>query len=340
MVLTRVEFADIYLGNPFISRFFYASFPICLHQFRFSLKDALGLVLQLVRLRLLGFDLVVSDTGDFRETLLGWLISPRGNAGITWPRGHPARKLVRAGLGRLLRQRVEIELTEKRRYDAVAALARALGASQPLGPKLYDVEGAAWTHRPSGRVVTVHPFASQACKEWPITNWRDLIEGLCLRGFEVVAVCPPSQRRALEGHLAPLARLSARIEAGSFQHLCRVMSQAAIAVTSDSLAAHVATAIGQPCIVLNGANETEVILPPGAVGLEPSIKPDCHPCFVHPHCAGGPEPYACIARIEVAEVLTAVQRISPVRTGTISDGTRPIESGSVKRVDAVAPEIG
>ncbi len=304
-VLTRPQFADTYRSNPYVASMQFASFPMGTTKY-FGVRPALELAVQVARQHASRFDAVVHFSGDFRENFLGWLISPRGNIGVTWPEGHLFRSQVRVGLQFLLAKRVPV--AEVNLYAALASFAKGLGAVAPALPRLYDRSGRMLEHRSGGDTIGLHPGASQESKLWPRECWRALLDFLVASGFKVALFGAPSERGQLEA-IAPAGDLRVRIVTHPLPDFYEAVASLRALVCLDSFSVHAAKAMGTPAVMINGANIAAVFAPPGVALIDGGARLPCAPCMNKPTCKESASAYACIRSITVNEVIEALRSL-------------------------------
>src|SRR5579859_6531859 len=139
-VFTKPQFRSLYANNPYVSSVHTADFPMGTGS-RFGGRAVLALLREVWALRRRRFKNVAHLGGDFRENLIGWLISPSGTMGPGWAQGHPFHRLIRDGLGFLRAHTVPVDLGELSIYAVQEHLATALGATAPARPRLYAADG-------------------------------------------------------------------------------------------------------------------------------------------------------------------------------------------------------
>jgi ADP-heptose:LPS heptosyltransferase len=267
-VLTRPQFREIFESNPLISNIHYASFPTGTDK-NFNAREASRLAGHVLKLRPQGFN-VVSVTGDFRDNLLGWLISPRKNYGVIWQNGHPLRQIVRQGMGSLLTEAANVPGEQPSIYTAMQLIANVIKAPGLVKPSLYNNARQPITHNAAGRVLGFHMFASQMSKMWPVENWRGLLKIARQEGFEVKAFGSPKDRERIAADLGSLGVDD--MITGTLQEFFTQFSKMTAVVCLDSFSIHVAHAIGIPSVMINGAKVPQTYLPPGAQLVDGGIR--------------------------------------------------------------------
>lgn len=188
-----------------------------------------------------------------------------------------------------------------------ALLRLALGRevrSEEVLPQLVSV-----TPEP-GRALLLAPFSSSLLKDYPDAQ---LVEALALHGsaMPLQLTGSPAQRPRLERLCQSLKlRCGAAVEVlpdGSVIDLVRAIARARAVVTVDSAAAHIATAMDKPTVILHNGTRHGEFGPWQRSGRQHwLVKPlDCFGCggrcsLPQPMCVQGVEPRL------VAETLAAV----------------------------------
>lgn len=311
-VLTRPEFREIYENSPLVSEVFYASFPMGTAK-NFNFSTGLKLARTIATLRRMRFDQVVHVSGDFRENLLGWAISPSTNTGVAWENGHPQAKMVRRGCEGYVPNLIRVAADEHSVYSAVQRVASALEAAAPARSRLYDASGEPYAHRPGGDQLGIQPTASQECKLWPPERWRELIAIIRASGLRVAVFGAPADRSYLEACLPSVDDPGVEIFTGSLASFFRNLQSVRALVGLDSFGIHAAHAIGTPTIMLYGANIPTVWTPPGTLTVSNSAPPSCYPCMNQPTCTREDHPYSCIREIPVAAITGKLQKLGVMR---------------------------
>src|ERR1700761_7628096 len=86
-VLTRPEIRSIFSDNPYVNRTITGRFPMGSNR-DFGFREMFALIRLVYRLRTCNYTDVVNLAGDFREELLGKLISRRDNWSPDWAENH------------------------------------------------------------------------------------------------------------------------------------------------------------------------------------------------------------------------------------------------------------
>lgn len=192
-------------------------------------------------------------------------------------------------------------------------LVRPLGGACDAADLRLDV--------PAARVpatAVLHPGATAGARRWPEARWVEVAAELAERGLEVVVTGSPDEVRLAErivlrarGSLERLfVRMRVRSEAGrlDLDALARLVAGATVVVSGDTGVAHLATALGTPSVLLFG--------PRSPAQRGPALDADRHRVLwhgdpAHPGDPDGPTPDPALLRIEVGEVLAALEALTP-----------------------------
>ena len=302
-VFTRPSFKDIYKNNPYINSIYYANFPVGTNK-NFNIRELLKLSKQIYKLRKNNYEKVINNVGDFREILIGRLISPKINLSIRWEKGHPYNFLIKGGLYNLADKIITIPKNIINIYKAQIKFLKELGCDKILPPKIFLKKNL-----PKVNAIGIHPLASQKCKLWQWDKWRELIKELSLY-YEVWIFCPPKEKRIIYRIFEKELKIkNVKVKSGSLDNFFLDLSQVKLLVGLDSFSVHAAYAIGTKSIMLNGANDYRIWTPPNAkVVFKGNICP-YYPCYNKPKCIGKDFEYICMKAIEVEDVLNAIKEV-------------------------------
>lgn len=127
-------------------------------------------------------------------------------------------------------------------------------------PDSYATE-AAKLLRPDSRRIVLHPGSGSPRKNWPVKCWFKLIEHLAPEPLLIVL---GEAERPVRDEMHALASDSIRIaDTWPLPLLAAAISGCRILVGHDSGIAHLAAAVGTPCVVLFGPTEPAVWAPFG-----------------------------------------------------------------------------
>ena len=157
-------------------------------------------------------------------------------------------------------------------------------------------------------IALIHPAAAFATKQWATENFARVVEAVSARGFTPVAVVAPNEKPVLQS----LKKYSSSRVVGfdnlSLPEITALAAHAKLFVGNDSGIAHIAAAVGAPCVVVFGSSNTAhwrpwTTKPNEIVREEMSCQP-CHGYF----CAEFEKP-ECILRVPVDRVVAAIDRV-------------------------------
>lgn len=150
--------------------------------------------------------------------------------------------------------------------------------------------------------VVIHMGTGNSAKEWPRAKWGALTSLLNLAGHRVVFTGQGAREQRLVDAVAGNANgnvdLCGRLDISEF---IATVERAGVVVAGDSLAAHVAAAVGTPSVVIAPGIDFEAWRPvPGSSrALTHPVR--CSPCFVG--CRG----MECVREVEVNSVYQAIE---------------------------------
>jgi heptosyltransferase-2 len=260
-----------------------------------------GLARMAGRLRSRGYGTAVLAQGSFRSALLARLAGiPRrvGFVGAAGARlctdrvarrgGHEAERLLGLAGAAPRAAALTLGLTADDRAAADAALAAA-GVPSPF--------------------VALAPGSARPNKRWPY--FGELAAALA--GDVGVAVigargeagwARPSPGPPVRRSAADLTGLPIRVSAA-------VLARAAAAVTNDSLALHLAQAVGTPVVALFGPTDPRPGFGPrGPRDAALGVELDCRPCSPHGGARCPLGHHACLRTLDVATVRAAVAQLT------------------------------
>jgi heptosyltransferase-2 len=264
--------------------------------------------LALVRkLRAAAFDVSIDLQNSRRTHLLAWL------AGI------PVRAGYRRKFGWLLNRGVRLPKVvlapiAHQHYLLTHAGLSTDGEALELWPSPLDEQRAeqllaGLTRGRRRQLVGIHPGGSGrwVTKRWDLERWAKLCDTLAERNVQVVVIGGPEER-SLGETLARLTRRPPLLLAGqtSLMELACVIKRCDAFLAHDSSSLHVAAAVGTPTVALFGPTDPRRHLPPTFTGTVIQKDVFCSPCYSS-RCRT--ITHACMKRIEVEEVLTAVLTI-------------------------------
>jgi ADP-heptose:LPS heptosyltransferase len=195
---------------------------------------------------------------------------------------------------------------------------RALGVAAALGFALPEGDDGGLAVRAAdpaielpGRFVVVHPGASVPARAWSPERNRDLVAALAGPGRDVVVTGAPAERE-LTAFVAgpPRDGVSDLGGATSLAELAGVLARADAVVVGNTGPAHLAVAVGTPVVSLFAPTVPAARWRPWGVPNELLFMDvPCAGCRARVCPVAG---HPCLSGVSVAEVLGALNRLSPV----------------------------
>lgn len=160
----------------------------------------------------------------------------------------------------------------------------------------------------TGPLVAVNPMAKWATKLWSSEKFARLADRLAARyGARVVFTGAGADRGVISGILGRMGSLAANLAGEtSLPELAALFRTADLAVTTDTGPMHLAAAVGTPVVALFGPTAPWRTGPFGPGHRVVRAGLPCAPCFRR-RCGTT----ACMAAIDVPDVLTAVETLLP-----------------------------
>lgn len=302
-VLTRRAFAPVFDGNPTVD-------DVLIFEDR-------GLWGWVREIRARRFDAVVDLHGTFRSRV--WSVLSGAPRRVRYDKRASARRRL---------------VWTKKTSPALAGTVvdRYLETLAPLGvpagersPRLYvgrdEGPSGEWPGRLGpGPLLVVAPGAQHATKRWPADRfaavaerWRAQRPGtrVVLLGAPADAPAGAAVRSALSGDVLDL------IGKTSLRDMIRILNRAALVLSNDSGAMHVAAALGRPTVAVFGPTVRAFgFFPTGtrAVAVEGGALP-CRPCALHGRSRCPEGHFRCMDDVTVDRVSDAA---AAVTAGTTS----------------------
>jgi len=155
--------------------------------------------------------------------------------------------------------------------------------------------------------VLVHPAAAFTTKQWPASNFAELIGRIAATSRQVVVTAGPGEEPLLEEIRGLTAGSACIVPPMSIPDFIAMASLCDLYVGNDTGATHIAAALGKPIAVVFGSSDSAVWRPWGVrYELVRSDLP-CIPCPGY-RCLEYSEP-RCIQSIDVDRVFAAVSRL-------------------------------
>lgn len=243
---------------------------------------------------------------DLHGTLRSRILS------IVWK--GPVKRYPKYGLYRRLFDRTHMDAF-KRKLEATSvpqryamALEQTPPAARDITPRIYLTQeeketAAKILPRPDRPLIALHPYATHAAKQWPVSHWKELTAMLDAAGMDWFVVGKND---------TPLFRGDPRdfTNATNLRATCGLLRQADMLVTGDSGPMHLASGVDTPVTAIFGPTvKAWGFFPAGDKDRVLERDMECRPCSLHggKSCEKGHE---CMAAISPAEVMESLnQRI-------------------------------
>ena len=176
-----------------------------------------------------------------------------------------------------------------------------------------------------GEFAVMHMGVGSSLREWPRDKWREVARALAASGLPLVLTGAGPSEIGNAGELArecACTNLAGRLSWTSFVH---VISKARVVIAPETVAGHVAAAVGTPCVSLyTGMGNVDHWRPLSSDCSLLMHDVPCAPCYRRRGC----DTMDCIRGITANEVISAAMREHP---GGRATSDRP---------DLVAPHRG
>ncbi|MBI3994379.1 MAG: glycosyltransferase family 9 protein, partial [Nitrospirae bacterium] len=195
------------------------------------------------------------------------------------------------------------------RYEAenfLALLSALTAAPIPFNPEQPFLTIPA-DPSPGLRVIMA-PGASYPEKQWGPEKFRRLAAGFLEQGYSVGLIGGPADARqaaeVIQG--LPVENFTGRT---TLRETARVIGAAGLVIGGDSVALHLAAALGRPSIALFGPTPPQQWAPRGKNRRTLYHPPHCSPCSRFGHIPPCPYDVECLKHISVEEVQEAARQI-------------------------------
>jgi len=158
--------------------------------------------------------------------------------------------------------------------------------------------------------VVIHPWSGNPDKEWPLENWRLLIEALQQYDIQIV-LTGHGQREENQAALLvakfKLVKVQNLVNKLSFDEYTSLVSKAKFVFCVDSVCGHLAGAYDRPAVVItNGISEISRWRPLGRTVSMLKRKVSCSPCYTNPCaqriCITGIDPQTLIDQLPIFDL--------------------------------------
>ena len=157
-------------------------------------------------------------------------------------------------------------------------------------------------------IALIHPAAAFATKQWATENFAQVVAAVGARGFTPVAVVAPNEKPVLQSLKNYSSVRVVGFDNLSLPEITALAARARLFAGNDSGIAHIAAAVGAPCVVIFGSSNIAHWRPwttqPNEIVREEMPCQPCHGYF----CAEFDQP-ECILRVPVDRVVAAIDRV-------------------------------
>lgn len=161
---------------------------------------------------------------------------------------------------------------------------------------------------PAQPLALIHPAAALETKRWATENFARVVEEVTSRGLTPVAIATQNEKSLLDSLIAESTTHLIGFCDLSLPEVAALASGAKLFVGNDSGVAHIAAAVGAPCVVIFGSSNVAHWRPwttnPHEVIQEEMPCQPCHGYF----CSQFDQP-ECIQRVPVERVVGAIDRL-------------------------------
>jgi predicted lipopolysaccharide heptosyltransferase III len=157
-------------------------------------------------------------------------------------------------------------------------------------------------------LAVIHPTAAFDTKQWATDKFARVAEDVSARGLAIVVITAPDEASIAEklrqDSRAPVTILTNL----SLPEVTALTSQARLFVGNDSGIAHIAAAVGAPCVVIFGSSNIAHWRPWAKTAAEVVFEEmECQPCHGY-YCEKFEQP-ECIKRVPVDRVVAGIERV-------------------------------
>jgi heptosyltransferase-2 len=263
-----------------------------------------------LRLRDLRIDAALVPHRSFRSALIAWL------ARI------PTRVGFDASGGRLLFTDVLPYRKHGHEIERIASLAEGIGVALPEGPVPFELRTPDWAQAallsdlrdlavdPGSPLVVIAPGSRWPTKRWPEERFAAAADALASLLSARVVLMGSSADRAVCGRVSELMKEKAVDLCGalSLDRTIALAHRAALVVSNDSAAAHIAAGAGAPVVAVFGPTvPAQGFVPYSRRSRVVETDVACRPCGRHggERCRRGD--LVCMSRVRVEDVLRAAE---------------------------------
>ncbi len=157
-------------------------------------------------------------------------------------------------------------------------------------------------------IALIHPAAAFATKQWATENFARVVEAASSRGFTPAAVVAPNEKPLMQSLKQASSTPIVGFDNLSLPEITALAARAKLFVGNDSGIAHIAAAVGAPCVVIFGSSNI-AHWRPWTTNANEIVREEmaCQPCHGY-FCAEFEKP-ECILRVPVDRVIAAIDRV-------------------------------
>ncbi|MDR0408151.1 MAG: glycosyltransferase family 9 protein [Campylobacteraceae bacterium] len=295
-IFTKNEFIKFFQNNQYVKNIYSTTFLLSIK--RNSLYSLLNLFKKIAMLRKQKYDIVLNNIGDFREQIIGFLINSKMNVSIRFSKKHPFSNLIRKGFDLLVDKHVDIPNDMLNVYDMQKYIAENILQKKIILKKKSRAD--------MPTKVAIHPIAGMKCRMWEYENWIDLIKKI-YKDDRIIVFCAPNEKEHIKNTFsAVLDKID--IVGENVDIFLQKLECVKLFIGLDSFSIHAAYHKNVPLkVMLNGANNANIWMPPNTKVIEAKHECKFHPCYNIPKCAKKSFEYTCIKSIKVQDVLEAIR---------------------------------
>lgn len=234
---------------------------------------------------------------------------------LLWQAGIPHRiGYTSAGLGPLLTRALDIDMASNRR--SIVELHLELLRQMPsIGAPRTDlavpnIPRASVDIAPlagAGEYVVLHMGSGSALKDWPESSWAVLARQLLAQGHRLVLTGTGArEKEKIERFRREIPETLDLCDRLTWKEFVEVIANARLLVASDSVAAHVATAVDTPAVVTGHGMTNLHLWRPASPRTKVVMHPvSCAPCYRNAGCAS----MACLRELAPSVVQAEADRL-------------------------------
>jgi heptosyltransferase-3 len=298
-IFTKPRFAMFFKNSQYVNSLFLSKhFPICAgKKAKYNIVAHIKLLMEIRLIKKNNYDIALNNIGDFREDIIGWLIGAKQNISVRFSKQHPFVNLIKAGFGFFVNKYINIPDDMLNVYDMQKYIAENILQKNIILRKKTKAD--------IPTKIAIHPIASMECKMWKYKNWIDVIEKI-YKNDKIIVFCSPDEKKYVENIFSTVLD-KIDIVGESVEIFLQKLECVKIFIGLDSFSIHAAYYKDVPLkIMLNGANDANIWVPPNTKVVETKCECSYRPCYNSPKCKGTSFEYTCIKSIKVKDVLKEI----------------------------------